>query len=193
MDAFKKAEVWSLYKKDGRSEKSNYRSISVLLNVSKIYETSLYDQNYFCFDQIVLRYQWGFRKGINVQYILLAMVKKWKFCGTNIFVQLFWQTSQRHLTVYVRTYQEALKLIHSYLYDRSQKVKVGISFNKKIDILCRVPQELVLGLLLFTIDICDLFFIDMSSDIEYRTLNNRINKIDHIALRVVYQGKKVKL
>lgn len=35
--------------------------------------------------------------------------------------------------------------------------------------------------------------MDMSSDIEYRTLNNRINKIDHIVLRVVYQDKKVKL
>ena len=35
--------------------------------------------------------------------------------------------------------------------------------------------------------------MDMSSDIEYRTLNKRIYKIDHIVLRVVYQDKKVKL
>ena len=141
----------------------------------------------------LIRYQWGFRKGINAQYIFLAMVKKIIFCVTNIFVQLFWHTSQRYLTAYVTTHQEALKLIHSYLYNRSQKVKVGISFTNELDILHRVPQELVLGLLLFTIYICNLFLIDMSSDIEYRTLNNRINKIDHTVLRVVYQDKKVKL
>ena len=42
--------------------------------------------------------------------------------------------------------QVASKLIHSYLCDRSQRVKVGSSFSKELDI-------------------CDLFLIDMSSDI----------------------------
>ena len=38
VNAFKKAEVRPIYKKDGRTKKSNYRPISVLSNVSKIYE-----------------------------------------------------------------------------------------------------------------------------------------------------------
>ena len=61
--------------------------------------------------------------------------------------------------------QEALKLIHSYLCDRSQKGKVGSSFSKELDILCVVPQCSILGQLRFNIDICDLIFIDLSSDI----------------------------
>ena len=47
---FKKAEVRPLYKKDGRKEKSNYRPVSILSNVSKVYERCLYDQIYDFFE-----------------------------------------------------------------------------------------------------------------------------------------------
>ena len=56
------------------------------------------------------------------------------------------------------------KLIYSCLCDRSQRVEVSPSFSKELDILCGVPQESILGPRVFSIDICDLFFIDMSSD-----------------------------
>ena len=49
---FKKAEVRPIYKKDGRTEKSNYRPISVLSNVSKIYERCIYERIYSYFDKI---------------------------------------------------------------------------------------------------------------------------------------------
>ena len=35
----------------------------------------------------------------------------------------------------------------------------------ELDISCRVPQESALSPLLFNMDICNLFFIDMSFDI----------------------------
>ena len=40
--------------------------------------------------------------------------------------------------------QVALKLIHSYLCDRSQRVNVGSSFSKELDILFGVPQGSIL-------------------------------------------------
>ena len=42
---------------------------------------------------------------------------------------------------------------------------MGSSFSKELDILCGFPHESIFGPLLFIIDIYDLFFIDMSSDI----------------------------
>ena len=45
-----------------------------LLNVSKIYERSLYDQIYSYFDKIFLIYQCG----ISTQHILLTMIEKMK-------------------------------------------------------------------------------------------------------------------
>ena len=51
VDDFKQAEVRPFYKKDGRTDKSNYRPISILSNVSKISERSLYNQLYDYFDK----------------------------------------------------------------------------------------------------------------------------------------------
>ena len=63
---FKEAEVRPLYKNEGRADKSNYRSISILSNVSKIYERCLYSQLYDYFDKnIFSKYQCGFCKGFS--------------------------------------------------------------------------------------------------------------------------------
>ena len=96
VNAFNKAEVRPIYKKDGRTEKSNNRPSSGLSNVSKIYERCIYDQIYSYFDQMFSKNLCGFRKGFNTQHILLAMI-------INNFVELFWKMSLRHLIVSVTT------------------------------------------------------------------------------------------
>ena len=57
------------------------------------------------------------------------------------------------------------KLIYDYLNSRSQKIKVGSSFSGELDISYGDPQESILGPLLFNIDICDLFFVNITPDI----------------------------
>ena len=60
---FKVAEAHQLYKNNGRTDKSNYRPIIILSNVSKLYERSLYSQLYDYFDKnIFSKYQCGFVK-----------------------------------------------------------------------------------------------------------------------------------
>ena len=76
VEDFKKAEERPLYKKDGRKEKSNYRPVNILSNVSKVYERCLYDQISDFFENEFSKYQCGFRKGFNTQNALLSMVEK---------------------------------------------------------------------------------------------------------------------
>ena len=77
IDYVKQAEVRSLYKKDGRTDKSNYRPISILSNISKIYARSLYNQLYDYFEKnIFSEYQCGFRKGFSTQHALLVLLEK---------------------------------------------------------------------------------------------------------------------
>ena len=52
----------------------------------------------------------------------------------------------------------ALKLIHSYLSNRKQRVPVNDSYGLWQDIFFAVPQGSTLGLLLFNIFLVDLFF-----------------------------------
>ena len=60
------------------------------------------------------------------------------------------------LEAYGFTY-ESLKPINSYLNDRKHRMKINSSYSLFLDLLIEVPQGSILGLLLFNIDIFDLF------------------------------------
>ena len=66
----KAADILPTHKKKDKSDIENYRPISILPTLSKIYERCMYDQMYKYFDQILSKYQCGFR--------LLVIVEKWK-------------------------------------------------------------------------------------------------------------------
>ena len=93
---------------------------------------------------------------------------------TKNFAPLFSQIYQKLLTVCRDLFiaklnvfeidRTALKFIYDYLSDRAQKAKVASSFSAYLGIIYGVPQESILGPLLFNIDLCNLFFEDYSSD-----------------------------
>ena len=66
----KVADVTPAFKKKSNTSKDNYRPISILPNISKIYERCLYNQMQTYFDNILSKYQCGFRKGFNAQHCL---------------------------------------------------------------------------------------------------------------------------
>ena len=64
----KTAEIVPVYKKKKRTVKNNYRHVSILSNILKIYERSFYNQMYDYFDSILSKYQCGFRKALSPLY-----------------------------------------------------------------------------------------------------------------------------
>ena len=74
--SFKISEVIPVYKKDEPYDKNNYRPISILSNLSKIYERYMHDEINAYFDDILSKFQCGFRKGYSAQHCLLYMIEK---------------------------------------------------------------------------------------------------------------------
>ena len=59
----------------------------------------------------------------------------------------------------------ALRLIHDYLLNRKQRTRIRNSYSTWMEIVFGVPQGSILGLLLFSFFLADLFFIINSTDI----------------------------
>ena len=71
----KNADISPLFKNLDRLSKNNYRPVSILPTLSKLYEKILYIQIYNYFDNIFSKYLCGFRKGHSTQHCLLFMLE----------------------------------------------------------------------------------------------------------------------
>ena len=168
-DILKYAEIKPTYKKDDRCEKENYRPVSLLPVVSKIYEKLIYEQINAYFNDILSPLQCGFRKGHSAQYCLLVLLEKWrraldlkKVAGI-VLTDLSKAFDCIHHDMFIakcHAYgvdKKSLKYIFDYLCNRRQRVRINNSFSSWKDIRYGVPQGSILGPLFFNIFMCDLF------------------------------------
>ena len=70
------ANVIPLFKKEDKTDKTNYRPISILPCISKIYERIIFKQMSAFVEINLSQYLCGFRKGYNTQHALLRLVDK---------------------------------------------------------------------------------------------------------------------
>ena len=100
----KVTDVTPAFKKKSKISKDNYRPISILPNISKIYERCLYNQMQTYFNDLLSKYQCGFCKGFNAQHCLVSMNEKWKETVDNIWAFGPLMTDLNLLTVYIMNY-----------------------------------------------------------------------------------------
>ena len=67
---FKLVNISLAFKKGGRNFKENYRPVSILSNISKIFEQCMFRQISRFMDSYLTKKQCGFRKGYSPQYCL---------------------------------------------------------------------------------------------------------------------------
>ena len=169
-DEMKVSKIKPLFKKGDVTLLNNYRPISLLPCVSKIFERVLFNQLYEYFERndLLTQHQYGFRKNHNTEFAamelidrvanLLELVK----IPFNLYIHLsraFDVLNHDILLSKLEFYglnELTIKLIKNYLSNRSQFCQYYDASSDIVRTNIDVPQGSILGPLLFSIYINDL-------------------------------------
>ena len=135
-DKLKQSEVTPVYKKFDPIQKENYRSVSLLRYISKVFERIIYKQVNIFMEKKVSKCVTSFRKSHGTQHPFIVMLEKWnKFLNKEenisaIFMDLsksFDTISDGLLLAKLKAYgfsRQALSFMCSYLEKRRQRVQI---------------------------------------------------------------------
>ena len=199
-EKLKEAEVRAIYKKGDPCQISNYRPISILSALSKIFERIISEQvNQFMAGMLHPLLS-GFRQGYSTQHALFRVVEKWKkhLDMMGIVGTILMDLSKAYdciphdlLIAKLEAYgfnRKALRLIYSYLSNRIQRVKIRSTYSSLKCTSIGVPQGSVLGPLLFNVFINDLFYRDLESEIcnfaDDTTIYSCESNIDSVIIKL---------
>ena len=161
----KLAKVLPIFKKGSKSAIENYRPISLLPSISKIFEKVVYNQLYEYLEQNNLLYsnQYGFKKKFSTEHAILHLVDKIISDMDNfrtplaIYLDLSKAFDTLDFDILLHKLNHfgisgnALTWFKSYLYNRKHFVQIENTKSHTIQITTGVPQGSILGPLLFII------------------------------------------
>ena len=169
-DELKIANVIPLFKSDDPELFNNYRPMSLLCTVSKVFERIMYNRLLSFLDEykILFSYQFGFRKHHSTYMALMTIMDNLTHCLDNgeyvigiflDFLKAFDTVDHNILLQKLSLYGirgTALDWFQSYLTNRYQFVTYNGESSERKKVKCGVPQGSILGPLLFLIYINDL-------------------------------------
>ena len=170
VENWKDAKVIPIYKEGNKRTLGNYRPISILPIISKVFEKEIFTQLYKHLNEncLISKFQSGFRPGHSTITALIQMCDNWyenmdngKLTGV-VFLDIrkaFDSIDHVILLEKLAFYgvsQLELAWFQSYLSNRQQQCQINGCLSNKGEIICGVPQGSILGPLLFLIYINDL-------------------------------------
>ena len=184
-DELKQSEVIPVYKKLDPLQKENYRPVSLLPHISKVFERVIYNQINSFMENKISKCVTGFRKSHGTQHSLIVMLEKWKKAldkeenMSAIFMDLskaFDTINHDLLLAKLKAYgfsKQALSFMCSYLKNRRQRIQINNKFTSLKEVIAGVPQGSIDGPPLFNLLINDIFlFICFSTLSKYAEYNN---------------------
>ena len=167
-DCLKLAHVVPIHKKAERTNPTNYRPVSLLSAFSKVFEKILFNRLYKYMEPKLIDEQFGFRPKHSTSDLMIYLLEHIsKLLSTDercliLFFDLAKAFDTLDHKILLRKLERygirgiPLKLIDSYLSNRSQQVLVNGSLSSEKKMMIGVPQGSILGPLLFIIYMNDI-------------------------------------
>ena len=181
----KRSKAIPLYKKLDSLPKENYRPVSLLPHISKIFKRIIHKQITSCTKVKLNSCITGIQKSHGTQHSLVVILEKWKRatdkgeCVLVLFMDFSkaFDTINRNLMITkLKAYgfsREVSKFMQSYSKNRKQRVHINNKFSFKKDAIVGVTQGSIDGLLPFNLFLNYLvFFIHQSTISNYVDDNN---------------------
>ena len=196
-DECKKTMASPLHKNNISQDKENYRPVSILPILSKLYERAINAQLMNFFETKFHTYLSAFRPGCVCQSTLLRIIEDWKQAlDDNKYVAAILMDLSKAfdclphdlLLLKLKYYglsENALKIMKSYLTNRKQCVKLGSIKSDFEAILKGVPQGSILGHVLFNIFINDIFHFVKACSLYNYADNNTVSCSDNSLENVI--------